>query len=146
MTERQNEGAGFDAQDRGALTWRLETLHKRTEEGVRELGAQILDMYHQGAVDTDAVREGAARLDELERSASELEEAMRGETGPRAEPPRQGKREPRQHREVPPEEEKQMPDRREKATRPPAPAGAPAIRPVLGAEEGPATPAASSAG
>src|SRR3954452_21442024 len=87
MTERQNEGAGHGAEDRGAMKWRLETLHRRTEEGVRELGARVLEMNHQGKVDPDVVREGAAKLDELERSAAELETAMRGETGPRPDPP-----------------------------------------------------------
>ena len=48
MTARQNEGAGHGAEDRGAMKWRLETLHRRTEEGVRELGARVLEMYHQG--------------------------------------------------------------------------------------------------
>ena len=81
MTERQHEGAGHGAEDPGAMKWRLETLHRRTEEGVRELGARVLEMYHQGNVDPDEVREGAAKLDELERSAAELETAMRGETG-----------------------------------------------------------------
>jgi hypothetical protein len=57
MTERQNEGAGHGAEERGAMEWRLESLHRRTEEGVRELGARVLDMYHQGKVDPDAVRE-----------------------------------------------------------------------------------------
>jgi hypothetical protein len=83
MTERQNEGAGHGAENRGAMKWRLETLHRRTEEGVRELGARVLEMHHQGKVDPEAVREGAAKLDELEKSAAELEAAMRDETGPR---------------------------------------------------------------
>jgi DNA uptake protein ComE-like DNA-binding protein len=79
MTARQEQGAVFDAQERGAMHWRLETLHKRTEEGVRKLGAEILEMYHQGSLDPEAVREGVARLDQLERSAAELEQAIRDE-------------------------------------------------------------------
>src|SRR3954467_13184716 len=111
MTERQHEGAGRGAEDHGAMKWRLETLHRRTEEGVRELGARVLEMYHQGKVDPEAVRESAAKLDELEKSAAELETAMRGETGPRPDPPR-----------------------RPPARRPPV------VRPVMGAEDRPATP------
>ena len=88
MTERQNEGAGFGAQDREAMEWRLETLHRRSEEGVRELGARVLDMYHHGSVDLEVVREHAAKLDELAKSAMELETAMRGETGPSPDRPR----------------------------------------------------------
>src|SRR5690348_8433801 len=79
MTERQHEGAGFGAQDRGAMRWRLETLHRRTEEGVRELGARILEMYHRGSVDPETVSRQAAKLDELERDAAELEAALREE-------------------------------------------------------------------
>ncbi len=115
MTERRQKGAGLGAQDRGAMQWRLERLHRRTEEGVRELGARILEMYQQGALDTDVVRKGAARLDELERRAAELEAAIRGETRWRPDPPR---RERPGRRAVPP---------------------TPAIRPVLGAEGRPAS-------
>src|SRR5882757_5564840 len=118
MTERQNEGAGHGAQvDSGAMKWRLETLHRRTEEGVRELGARVLEMYHQGSVDPEAVRERAANLDELERSALELEAAMRGETGPRPDPPRQA-------------EQPKLPARTSRA-----PKRTPVIRPVMGAED-----------
>src|SRR3954447_5290382 len=121
MTERQHEGAGHGAEDRGAMKWRLETLHRRTEEGVRELGARVLEMYHQGTVDPDAVREGAAKLDELEQTAAELEAAMRGETGPRPDPPRRPAQRPERSR---------PPERRR-----------PVMRPVMGAEDRPATPA-----
>src|SRR3954447_12146888 len=107
MTERQHEGAGRGAEDHGAMKWRLETLHRRTEEGVRELGARVLEMYHEGSVDPDAVREGAAKLDELERSVAELESAMHGETGPRPDPPQ----------------------------RRAAPGRGPVMRPVMGAED-----------
>src|SRR4029077_14613694 len=123
MTERQNEGAGRGAEDdSGAMRWRLETLHRRTEEGVRELGARVLEMYHQGNVDPEAVREGAAKLDELERNAAELETAMRGEAGPQPDPPEQ----PRPRRR-------------------PAPKQRPVIRPVMGAEHRPAAPQAPGA-
>src|SRR3954453_22258257 len=113
MTERQHEGAGHGAEDRGAMKWRLEALHRRTEEGVRELGARVLEMYHQGKVDPEAVREGAAELDALERSTAELEFALRGETGPRPDPPQ-------------PPAPKRAPSR---------PRRQPVIRPVMGAEE-----------
>ena len=69
----------------------LEAIHRRTEDGVRELGARILEMYHQGSVDVDAVREGAATLERLERSAAELE----AELGARPEPrPRKARARP----------------------------------------------------
>jgi hypothetical protein len=126
MTERQNEGAGFGAQG-GAMEWRLETLHRRTEEGVRKLGARILEMYHQGEVDPAVVRRYAVKLDELEHSATELEEAMQGQTGPRQDPapsepaPRRPVAEPRRERRP--------------AGRPLRPL--PALRPVMGAEDSP---------
>jgi competence ComEA-like helix-hairpin-helix protein len=116
VTERQNEGAGSGAEDRGAIRWRLEKLHRRTEEGMRELGARIMEMYHQGSVDPEAVREEAAKLDELERAAEELKDEMTRETGPRPD------RAARKAQAAPP--------------RPP-PRPTPVVRPVLGAEDAP---------
>jgi competence ComEA-like helix-hairpin-helix protein len=116
VTERQNEGAGSGAEDRGAIRWRLEKLHRRTGEGLRELGARIMEMYHQGSVDPEAVREEAAKLDELERAAEELKDAMTRETGLR--PDRAARR------------AQAAPTRR-----PPRPT--PVVRPVLGAEDAP---------
>ena len=110
------------------MEWRLETLHRRTEEGVRELGERILEMYHRGEVDPSVVREYAAKVEELERGAAELEEAMRGDTGSLPDPPREAR---------PTQETSEGPGR---PLRP-----APLLRPVLGAEDSPPAEQATDA-
>src|SRR5215213_8061047 len=79
-------------------------------------------MYHQGKVDPDAVREGAAKLDALERTAAELEAAVRGDTGPQPDAPREPAGAPRRR-----------PARRQ-----------PVMRPMIGAEDRPTSPPAGA--
>jgi competence ComEA-like helix-hairpin-helix protein len=86
MSERQNEGAGSGAQDRGAIEGRVETLHRRTEEGLRE---QAVDSArrHAGerataeilALEQDLERERAARsLQGLQRLLEDAEARAAG--------------------------------------------------------------------